>query len=94
MTLTATHVSPTAASSSASSGAPLAADDITVVDQSLLKRAVSAMAIGNAMEWFDFGVYSYIAVTLGKVFFPSSSPSAQLLATFGTFAAAFLVRPL
>ena len=52
------------------------------------------MAFGNAMEWFDFGVYSYIAVTLGKVFFPSSSPSAQLLATFGTFAAAFLVRPL
>ena len=94
MTLTATHVSPTAASSSASSEAPLAADDITVVDQGLLKRAVSAMAIGNAMEWFDFGVYSYIAVTLGKVFFPSSSPSAQLLATFGTFAAAFLVRPL
>ncbi|MDI7065324.1 MFS transporter, partial [Klebsiella pneumoniae] len=28
------------------------------------------------------------------VFFPSSNPSAQLLATFGTFAAAFLVRPL
>lgn len=69
-------------------------DDITIVDQSLLKRAVGAMAIGNAMEWFDFGVYSYIAVTLGKVFFPSSSPAAQLLATFGTFAAAFLVRPI
>ncbi|SAK69875.1 general substrate transporter [Caballeronia arationis] len=69
-------------------------DDITIVDQSLLKRAVGAMAIGNAMEWFDFGVYSYIAVTLGKVFFPSSNPTAQLLATFGTFAAAFLVRPL
>jgi MHS family proline/betaine transporter-like MFS transporter len=69
-------------------------EDITIVDQSLLKRAVGAMAIGNAMEWFDFGVYSYIAVTLGKVFFPSSNPTAQLLATFGTFAAAFLVRPL
>ena len=94
MTLTATHVSPTAASAPSSDGAPLTADDVTVVDQSLLKRAVSAMAIGNAMEWFDFGVYSYIAVTLGKVFFPSSNPSAQLLATFGTFAAAFLVRPL
>jgi MHS family proline/betaine transporter-like MFS transporter len=72
----------------------LTLDDITIVDKSLLKRAVGAMALGNAMEWFDFGVYSYIAVTLGKVFFPSSSPSAQLLATFGTFAAAFLVRPL
>jgi MHS family proline/betaine transporter-like MFS transporter len=73
---------------------PLALDDITVVDHALLKRAVGAMALGNAMEWFDFGVYSYIAVVLGKVFFPSSSPSAQLIATFGTFAAAFLVRPI
>ncbi|MEX3932592.1 glycine betaine/L-proline transporter ProP [Paraburkholderia phymatum] len=72
----------------------LTLDDITVVDNTLLKRAVGAMALGNAMEWFDFGVYSYIAVTLGKVFFPSSSPSAQLIATFGTFAAAFLVRPI
>jgi hypothetical protein len=52
----------------------LSLDDITVVDKSLLKRAVGAMALGNAMEWFDFGVYSYIAVTLGKVFFPSASP--------------------
>jgi MFS transporter, MHS family, proline/betaine transporter len=73
---------------------PLALNDITVVDHALLKRAVGAMALGNAMEWFDFGVYSYIAVVLGKVFFPSSSPSAQLIATFGTFAAAFLVRPI
>jgi MHS family proline/betaine transporter-like MFS transporter len=72
----------------------LSLDDITVVDKSLLKRAVGAMALGNAMEWFDFGVYSYIAVTLGKVFFPSASPAAQLIATFGTFAAAFLVRPV
>ncbi|SAL45263.1 general substrate transporter [Caballeronia peredens] len=73
---------------------PLALDDITIVDHALLKRAVSAMALGNAMEWFDFGVYSYIAVVLGRVFFPSSSPSAQLIATFGTFAAAFVVRPI
>lgn len=72
----------------------LTLDDITIVDKSLLKRAVGAMALGNAMEWFDFGVYSYIAVTLGQVFFPSSNPAAQLIATFGTFAAAFLVRPL
>ncbi|WP_186110832.1 glycine betaine/L-proline transporter ProP [Burkholderia gladioli] len=94
--MTASHVSPFAVSSASASSvdAPVTVNDITVVDQSLLKRAVRAMAIGNAMEWFDFGVYSYIAVTLGQVFFPSSNPSAQLLATFGTFAAAFLVRPL
>ncbi|WP_212912067.1 MFS transporter [Streptomyces sp. TS71-3] len=66
----------------------------TVTDPALVKRAVKAAALGNAMEWFDFGVYSYLAVTLGKVFFPSGSPTAQLLSTFGAFAAAFLVRPL
>lgn len=68
--------------------------EATVTDPALVKRAVKAAALGNAMEWFDFGVYSYIAVTLGKVFFPSGNPTAQLLSTFGAFAAAFLVRPL
>ncbi|MFF4396570.1 glycine betaine/L-proline transporter ProP [Streptomyces sp. NPDC001480] len=67
---------------------------VTVTEPALVKRAVKAAALGNAMEWFDFGVYSYIAVTLGKVFFPSGNPTAQLLSTFGAFAAAFLVRPL
>ncbi|CAD6559934.1 Proline/betaine transporter [Paraburkholderia hiiakae] len=84
----------TASTSGSSAQTDLTLDDITIVDKSLLKRAVGAMALGNAMEWFDFGVYSYIAVTLGQVFFPSSNPSAQLIATFGTFAAAFLVRPI
>ncbi|MDI3419915.1 glycine betaine/L-proline transporter ProP [Streptomyces luteolus] len=68
--------------------------EVTVTDPAMVKRAVKAAALGNAMEWFDFGVYSYIAVTLGKVFFPSGNPTAQLLSTFGAFAAAFLVRPL
>nr|WP_314468781.1 glycine betaine/L-proline transporter ProP [uncultured Novosphingobium sp.] len=72
----------------------MAIDDITLVDRSLLKRAVGAAALGNAMEWFDFGVYGYIAVTLGHVFFPSGNPTVQLIATLATFAAAFLVRPL
>lgn len=69
-------------------------DDITVVDPRSLKRAVAAAALGNTMEWFDFGVYSYMAVTVGKVFFPATSPGAQLISTFATFAAAFLIRPL
>ncbi|MDL5201321.1 glycine betaine/L-proline transporter ProP [Streptomyces sp. ALI-76-A] len=71
-----------------------APENVTVTDPALVRRAVRAAALGNAMEWFDFGVYSYLAVTLGKVFFPSGDPTAQLLSTFGAFAAAFLVRPL
>ncbi|MET7606146.1 glycine betaine/L-proline transporter ProP [Streptomyces avermitilis] len=73
---------------------PLILDDVTVTDTSQVRRAVSAAALGNLMEWFDFGVYAYMAATLGKVFFPSSSPGAQVVASFATFAAAFVVRPL
>lgn len=72
----------------------LTLDDVTVVDRSVLNRAVGAAALGNAMEWFDFGVYGYIATTLGRVFFPEGSPTVQLIATFTAFTAAFFVRPL
>jgi MFS transporter, MHS family, proline/betaine transporter len=68
--------------------------NVELVDESKVRRAVAAAAIGNTMEWFDFGVYSYIAVTLGQVFFPAGDPTAQLLSTFAAFAVAFLVRPL
>ncbi|MFF9115939.1 glycine betaine/L-proline transporter ProP [Streptomyces massasporeus] len=87
---TASVVSPTSLVKTRTAKSP----DPTVTDPALVRRAVKAAALGNAMEWFDFGVYSYIAVTLGKVFFPSGNPTAQLLSTFGAFAAAFLVRPL
>ncbi|MFY2789820.1 glycine betaine/L-proline transporter ProP [Rhodococcus sp. KRD162] len=72
----------------------LSEESITVVDQPMLKRAVSAAALGNTMEWFDFGVYGYLAATLGKVFYPDATPAVQLISTFATFAAAFVVRPL
>ncbi|MBJ7005427.1 glycine betaine/L-proline transporter ProP [Streptomyces griseofuscus] len=68
--------------------------DITVTDEPAVKRATKAAALGNAMEWYDFGIYSYLAATLGKVFFPSGNHTAQLLSTFATFAVAFLVRPI
>ncbi len=69
-------------------------DGVTVVDPAIIRRAVGAAAVGNVTEWFDFGVFGYMAGTIGKVFYPGSSPTAQLLAAFATFAAAFLVRPL
>lgn len=52
-------------------------------------------AIGNFMEWYDFGVYGYIATTIAQVFYPGKNVSGvHLIATFGTLAAAFVVRPL
>ncbi|MEU0522949.1 glycine betaine/L-proline transporter ProP [Streptomyces niveus] len=68
--------------------------DVTVTDEAAVRRAVKAASLGNAMEWFDFGIYSYLAVTIGHVFFPSGNDTVQLLSSFATFAVAFLVRPL
>lgn len=58
------------------------------------KRALRAALLGNMLEWFDFGVYSFVAIILAKKFFPAGDDVAALLATFGVFAAGFVIRPL
>lgn len=57
-------------------------------------RAVTAITIGNALEFFDFTVYSFLAVTLGKLFFPVASPYGQLLISTATFGVGFITRPI
>ncbi|MDM9560432.1 glycine betaine/L-proline transporter ProP [Bordetella petrii] len=84
----------TQTSTASQSARPLQIDDITVIDNTKLKKAVTAAALGNAMEWFDFGVYGFVAFALGKVFFPDASPAVQTIAALGTFSVPFLVRPL
>lgn len=51
--------------------------DITIIDDSKLKKAITAAALGNAMEWFDFGVYGFVAYALGQVFFPAPLPACK-----------------
>ena len=70
------------------------ASDITVADQSVIKRAVGAAAIGNITEWYDFGVYGYLTTTISQVYFSGLPHSLSIIATFGLFAVSFLVRPL
>jgi MHS family proline/betaine transporter-like MFS transporter len=57
-------------------------------------KILIATLIGNFTEWFDFAVYGAVAVTLGKVFFPSQDPVVSLLASLGVFGVAFLFRPV
>lgn len=57
-------------------------------------RVVAAGAIGSVVEYFDFGAYGYLAVILAGHFFVAEDPTAALLATLATFAAAFVLRPL
>lgn len=68
--------------------------DVTVVDSDVAKKAVVATAMGNAMEWFDFGIYSYLIGIISVVFFSGVDTEYQIIFSFGTFAAAFLVRPI
>lgn len=73
---------------------PIGLKDITIVDDVKMRKAISAAALGNAMEWFDFGVYGFVAFVLGKVFFPGADPSVQMIAALATFSVPFLIRPL
>jgi MHS family proline/betaine transporter-like MFS transporter len=62
--------------------------------QPALSRVIIAATIGNVLEWFDFLVYGYFAVTIAEVFFPTGNPIVSLLITFGAFGLAYVVRPL
>lgn len=73
---------------------PLQIQDITIIDDAKLKKAITAAALGNAMEWFDFGVYGFVAYALGQIFFPGATPGVQVIAALATFSVPFLVRPL
>ncbi|BBX15544.1 MFS transporter [Mycolicibacterium duvalii] len=61
---------------------------------SRVRPAVRAAAIGNAVEWFDFAIYGFLATYIAAKFFPPGDDTAALLNTFAIFAAAFFMRPL
>ncbi len=57
-------------------------------------KAVTAAVIGNVLEWYDFSVYAFVALTLAKKFFPAGNEVSSLLATFAAFGIGFVARPL
>lgn len=59
---------------------------------SALHRAVGASALGNAVEWFDYGIYAYGVTYISAALFPGDMEDAVLFA-LATFAISFLVRP-
>ncbi|MEY3182303.1 MAG: hypothetical protein RLZ35_288 [Pseudomonadota bacterium] len=60
----------------------------------VLNKVTMSCMIGNALEWYDFVIYSYFASLLGNLFFPTSEPFAQMVATWCIFWAGFIARPL
>lgn len=57
-------------------------------------RLVAACSIGNALEIFDFTIYSFFSLLIGKLFFPSDNPYGSLLLSVATFGIGFAMRPL
>ncbi|MFZ5781822.1 MAG: MFS transporter [Pseudomonadota bacterium] len=57
-------------------------------------KLMAAGTIGNVLEFYDFAIYGFFAISLGRTFFPGSDEVAQVLAAFGVFAVGFLMRPL
>ena len=63
-------------------------------ESAAVRKAVIGASIGNAVEWFDFAIYGFLATYIAANFFPSDDATAALLNTFAIFAAAFFMRPL
>ncbi|RYG05191.1 MAG: MFS transporter, partial [Caulobacteraceae bacterium] len=59
------------------------------------RRVLTASLVGTAVEFYDFYIYATAAsLVFGPLFFPSASPSMQLLSSYATMAVAFFARPL
>lgn len=58
------------------------------------KRIIAAGIIGNVIEYYDFALIGFLAVMMGKLFFPSTDPVLSLLGSFGAFAAGMIMRPV
>jgi len=65
-----------------------------VVSNDQRRRAIIATVIGNGLEWFDFTVYSFFAVIIAKLFFPTGNELTSLLLAVATFGVGFFMRPV
>ncbi|TYB47882.1 MFS transporter [Actinomadura chibensis] len=58
------------------------------------KKAIFAGALGNAIEYLDWGIYASLAPVFAGRFFPSGDPVTAFLSTLAIFAVGFLMRPI
>jgi MFS family permease len=58
------------------------------------KKQIVAAVIGNALEWYDFIVFGFLAVVISRLFFPSDSEYSSLLMATATFGVGFFMRPV
>jgi MFS family permease len=57
-------------------------------------RTIVAATVGNALEFYDFLVYAYFAIQIGRAFFPPGNAYASLMLSLATFGVGFITRPI
>jgi MHS family proline/betaine transporter-like MFS transporter len=63
-------------------------------DRRLTLPVLAAGAIGNVLEWYDFGLYGLFAPILAPLFFPAQDRALSLISAYGGFAIGFAMRPI
>lgn len=61
---------------------------------SVARRAAIAGGVGTLIEYYDFAVYGFLAVTIAPLFFPSDNSAVSILSTLAVFGVAYVARPL
>lgn len=85
-------VSASPASREAASPAP----DPAVPDRTRAQsaRSIAAASAGTFIEWYEYGLYSFVAGLVIAPLYFSAAGSLAVLATFVTFAVGFVARPV
>lgn len=70
--------------------------DFSPAELKQARKSVAGSAIGNAIEWFDYGIYGYLIVYISQLFFTFGEEGGTMprILAFSTFAISFLIRPL
>ncbi len=63
-------------------------------DRAQARRAIVAATVGNALEFYDFMIFTFFVIQIGDTFFPSDDPFVRLMASLATFGIGFVGRPL
>ena len=67
-----------------------------IASASQSRRALVAGSVGNFIEWYEFGVYGYLATLIAGNFFTLEGQTGMtgLILTYASFALAFFGRPV
>lgn len=59
------------------------------------RTAARSGAIGSALEFYDFFIYTQAAaIVFPELFFPSTDPAQAIIASLGTFGVGYVARPI